>query len=108
MYMDKYASPVERRIAKAIVDVALLDGKQVSVFDGEEYTVKRSRDRKAILSALATTECDTLVFRDQSGNLIGSLSFIWGNEEDLIHDWSGDYPNLMWTRVALRSGVEMD
>ena len=108
MYMDKYALPVERKIAKAIVDVALLDGKRVSVFDGEEYTVKRSGDRKAILSALATTECDTLVFRDQSGNFVGSICLIWGNGEDLIHDWSGNYPYLIWSRVAIRSGVDMD
>ena len=111
MHMDKYASVVERRIARSLVDIALADKKMISVWDGEEYTVKKSRDRTEILSALATTEYDILIFRDENGDKIGSVMLIWGNEDHLISDTTSyryDYLNRIWDRVMVRAGVPLD
>ena len=47
----------------------------------EEYTVKRSRRERQILAALAPTGEDALVIRDATGERLGVLSLIWGNEE---------------------------
>lgn len=80
--MDKkYTTAGERGMATRLVRAAIKTGYAVSVYDGEEYTVKQSRREREILSALATTGADTLVFRDCAGERIGSAFLVWGNEE---------------------------
>jgi hypothetical protein len=88
MHRD-YTTLGERRTATRLVAAALAAGYTVSVYDGEEYTVKRSRESKKILEALASTEADTLVIRDSAGERVGDLCLIWGNDEtgsELIAD----------------------
>jgi ABC-type thiamine transport system substrate-binding protein len=88
MHRD-YTTLGERRTATRLVAAALAAGYTVSVYDGEEYTVKRSRESKKILEALASTEEDTLLIRDSAGERIGALMLIWGNDqtgEELIAD----------------------
>jgi hypothetical protein len=84
-----YTTPGERGVATRLVRAALHAGYAVSVYDGEEYTVKRSRRERQILAALATTGEDALVIRDSAGERLGVLSLIWGNDEtgeELIAD----------------------
>ena len=81
MHRD-YTTLGERRTATRLVRAALAAGHTVSVHDGEEYTVKRSRNETAILEALASTEADTLVIRDSAGERVGDLCLIWGNDPD--------------------------
>lgn len=88
MHRD-YTTLGERRTATRLVAAALAAGYTVSVYDGEEYTVKRSRKSKEILEALASTESDVLVIRDSAGERVGDLCLIWGNDpsgEELIAD----------------------
>ena len=82
-----YCSATERNIAKALVRRALERGCRVSVFDGEETVLKQSANEKAIFEAMNSTECDVLRFW-QDGENIGFVTLIWGNEEDLISDYS--------------------
>lgn len=93
MSLREYASPAERKIATTLIKSALANGWAVSVKDsafGEgEFTVKRSTNLKIILDALATTDSDALTFRDPaSGNFRGWVQLIWGNDDELIHDYS--------------------
>jgi hypothetical protein len=84
-----YTTAGERGVATRLVRAAIHAGYTVSVYDGEEYTVKRSRQERQILEALASTEEDTLVIRDSVGERIGALMLIWGNDEtgeELIAD----------------------
>ena len=76
-----YTTSGERGVATRLVRAALHAGYAVSVYDGEEYTVKRSRKESQILAALATTGEDMLVIRDATGERLGVLCLIWGNEE---------------------------
>jgi hypothetical protein len=76
-----YTTSGERGVATRLVRAALHAGYTVSVYDGGEYTVKRSRKERQILEALATTGEDVLVIRDSAGERLGVLSLIWGNEE---------------------------
>ena len=84
----QYATYHEARIARKIVKDALANGWTVSVNDGEEWTVKSSTDSRAILEALCTTGCDVLRLHDASGEAIGNIWLVWGNDEDLISDHS--------------------
>ena len=77
----------------------------LSVNDGEEWTVQQSTDRKEIVSALATTGEDIIrLYKD--GERAGFFLLVYGNAEDgseLIADhadnaaclsiWSEVYPN---------------
>jgi hypothetical protein len=84
----EYATYHEARIARKIVKDALANGWTISVNDGEEWVVKRSTDSRAILEAMCSTDSDVLRLRDASGEAIGNIWLVWGNDEDLISDHS--------------------
>ncbi|ARK07588.1 hypothetical protein LAV_00213 [Sphingobium phage Lacusarx] len=88
--LDRYADKEEAAVARRLVRKALEAGYTISVDDGEDVTVARSTDRKAILEALATTGADTLIIRDATGARLGSLYLVYQNGpgEELIADHS--------------------
>jgi len=94
--LDRYATKGEARAARKLVRAILAQGWAVSVCDGEEWTVKKSRDRMTILSALASTSDDTLRVYDAEGLLrLGFAWLIWGNDpegRELIADHSAEGP----------------
>lgn len=87
--LEKYAPRAARVIACKLIDKALRQGLKISVNDGVEWTVKHSQDRAVIIAALASAECDCLQFNDDNGKL-GKVWLIWGNDEDVISDYSDD------------------
>jgi hypothetical protein len=92
MSLSKYATKIEALIATHAVDNALKEGCAVSVYDGEEMTVKRSNDRQIVLDALATTESDMVHFH-RNGVYLGWVHLVWGNDCDLISDYN---ENIEW------------
>lgn len=78
----------ERGIVTRLLRAALANGYTVSVYDGEEWTLRNSKRIVQIMAALATTGEDVLQFRDSEGFSIGKVWLIWGNDEDLISDHS--------------------
>lgn len=78
----------EKMIATALVTKALNIGYVISVYDGEEFPIKRCALKTEIIDALASTECDVLHFRDGDGNKVGCVALIYGNGRDLISDHS--------------------
>jgi hypothetical protein len=71
---------------KQIIDRALALGWAVSVNDGEETTLSKSRVRKDIVAAIATTDEDILTF-SHNNKRIGSIYIVWGNgAEDVVCD----------------------
>lgn len=92
MVQMEYASRIERKIAKALVDTLLEAGLELQVHDGWETTTPVTADKTMILNALCTADSDTLrVFKE--GSRIGGVLLVWGNEEDLISDYT-DTPVL--------------
>lgn len=92
----------EQQAAERLVDLILQEPMNlISVCDGEEWTVKRSRDRAVILAALATTDQDAIRVRDgATGASRGSFDLIWGNADDgseLIADHTdNEFCNRVW------------
>jgi hypothetical protein len=99
----RFASQAERSITNHLIADILSAGHSVSVWDGEAWGLKLSKDAKAIREALATTDHDTIRIRDGADpkRLIGSVVLIWGNECDLISD-SSDNDEI----AALLKGAE--
>ena len=91
----------ERRICTALIKQVLADGNALSVFDGEEWTVKSSRDEKLIRAALFTTESDELVVRDVDNNRLGWFQLTYGNDGyDVIGDYTAnEYCQSVYDRL---------
>lgn len=88
MAFPNYVDATERRIANALLKRGLGHGWTVSVYDGEKWTLNSCDKLDTITSALATTDCDWVQFRNRDGDKLGKVLLIWGNREDLISDCS--------------------
>lgn len=78
---------IEKHIASNLITSGIAKGYLISVNNGEEWTVKRSNDFQTVFDALGTTELfDKLVYRDSNGAMVGTVTLIFGNGEDLIYD----------------------
>jgi hypothetical protein len=78
----------EKRIAHKLITDAVAAGYLISVYEGEDWAIKRSHDGDAVKAALASTDEDVLRFRQADGALVGWVRLIWGNDCDLISDCS--------------------
>jgi hypothetical protein len=87
---------IERVIIRRFVKTALRYGYAISVFDGEETTVKRSMDVNVIMKAIMTTDEDFLeLFRlNESPKRQGWVRLIYGNSGyDVINDYEPGVPD---------------
>lgn len=85
---------VERQIATAFIESAIAAGHDISVNDGEEVTLWNSRDVRAILGAMMTTDQDHLYVDARRGPLgevlgvLGEVVLVYGNGGyDVIADY---------------------
>jgi hydroxyethylthiazole kinase-like sugar kinase family protein len=89
--LTQYATTGEARTARKLVRAILATGCAVSLYDGEEWTVRKSTSERALIDALCTTGEDQLQAVDASNNRLGSFWLIYGNADDgseLIADHS--------------------
>ena len=88
---------MEQAIAKATIK-ALIDADYfVTVNDGEEETVKRSRDADAIFAAMFTTDEDYLI-ATKKNPMQGRawVRFIYGNSGwDVINDYTTNLEDVL-------------
>jgi len=101
--MPDHVSADEKAMAVKLIERILKDdGNVISINDGEEWTVYRSRDAETIVAALATTDHDIVAVRDGDGEKLGSFVLIWGNSgEELISDHTAnDYCESIWMNVV--------
>lgn len=105
----EYATTGERFYARKLVRNLLSRGLHLSVNDGEETTVRKSRKESEILEALATTELDFITAHDDNWSRVGTFLLVWGNEESgecLIADHSdNDTCNAVWREVTGRAAA---
>ncbi len=81
---------IEDQIIQATISALLKEGYALSVNDGEETTVDRSRNLDLIFSAMKTTDEDYLLAYDDDGTLkSGYVRFIYGNDgADVVNDYT--------------------
>lgn len=77
--LPEYAAPCERPVLQLLVDLCLRDDGKVSVWDGEEFSVRGCNSKDNILKNLAQTEMDQLDAYDKDGNCRGWFSLIYNN-----------------------------
>ena len=87
--LSQYATAGEARVARKLIRAALARELSISVNDGEETTVRRSRNYREIVDALATTGADYLTMFAPTGDRVGTFTLIYGNDpsgDELIAD----------------------
>ena len=91
----KLRQELERKIARQIVKDALLSGYTVGVNDGEETTLRRSVDIRAIMKALFTTDEDWLLIYKGSRQ-VGWVRLVYGNDGwDVVNDHTTNLDAIM-------------
>lgn len=75
---------------RSLVKFALSNGCTVSVWDGEEWQVSRSRKPSAIISAIESVEAAGLTIRDGEGKWVASadVSAFGLADDETVIDWS--------------------
>lgn len=82
-----HGSTIEKIIAGKLIEAFLAQGFWISVYDGEETTVRRSTDPAEIYAALASTDGDILnIGRVGNADRIGWVYLVWGNDHHLVSD----------------------
>jgi hypothetical protein len=93
MITCKYASANENVILNAIFDRAAALNYQISLYDGEEWTVVRKLRGEMTdeqwSEALCSTGSDNLKFYTPTGEIVGTAVLVYGNEDwVLIADYT--------------------
>lgn len=82
-----HASKSENKIVKRLLAAILKAKCTVTVYDGEDCVITKSRAKGVIIAALGSTDHDVLHIYHPDGKL-GFILLIWGNGEDVISDYS--------------------
>lgn len=103
--LSQNATAGERRVINALVTHILSGENLISVCDGEEWTVKRSTNKREILDALATTDNDVIRVRcPLTGDVRGSFNLIYGNAEDgcevIADHTANEYCDFAYSRAT--------
>lgn len=78
---------------KHLVKYALSAGCTVSVWDGEEWQIKRSTGYRAIIDAVESVEQAQIRIRDAGGNMMGWASIIPSLDDD---ETVADHSDNLW------------
>jgi hypothetical protein len=90
---------------KHLVKHALAKGHTCSVYDGEEWQVRRSTDHKKIVEAIESVEEASMVIRDIEGNkeawvlisafgLADDETVMDHSDNKFMQNWSKEYEKL--------------
>lgn len=87
----------ERSIARKCIGALLRAGYEISVNDGEETTLKNSRERKAIFEAMFSTDEDYLLVHSAGAEThFAWVRFIYGNDGfDVIADYTTNLESVL-------------
>lgn len=85
LYYTKHLSPSEQAIVLRLVEVILATGYCITVYDGEEFVLRRCAIRDTVLNNIGATDEDILVIRSPStGERIGHVYLVYGNEPGVV------------------------
>ena len=100
--LPEHANFEDRLAANALIRRLLKDDMLISIHDGEEWMLKKSKDRKEILETMSQTGEDTVRARTADGEHVADFYLIYhnGSEKEpmvTISDHSyNDYANSVW------------
>ena len=88
-------------IFEKLIRAGLDAGYVVSVFNGEDWSVERSRDELEIFAAaLLVSDLVKLRFRTMVGKFVGDVVLVFGDDDNVIADWTDNFEtNKLMRRV---------
>lgn len=95
----QHLSFTERLICQELLGAADARFLSVSLWDGEEWAVKRTTDYSRIKAVIGATEESLLRFRSPDGEVLGMVRLYHGNDCDVI----GDYTDCPEVRALVAS-----
>jgi len=100
--MSKLIRELEERIASVIIEDALAAGYLLSVYDGEDYVLVRSKNKVTVLTAMFSTNEDHLVVYRPGQRRAGWVRFVYGNSGwDVVCDYTCNLEHIMTRANAL-------
>lgn len=107
--------PTELAIVDALIRTGLSRGWAISIYDGEELSLRRSTSYSAITHEIAATDVTELRFWSPTPRIdgrplrIGSVMLVHGNDGDVIADCTDNLTMTWLTRIAMyANGEERD
>lgn len=98
---------VEQLIARKCIEALLACGWSLDVNDGEETTVRHSRDADDIFAAMFTTDEDYLIVHKGMGEETSFVWFIYGNSGwDVISDYGVSLEEVLKPVLDFAEGFE--
>lgn len=83
------AKSAKHPIYEKLIRRGLEAGYVVSIFDGQEWSVERSRNETEILAArISVTDFTKIRFRTMIGKFVGDVVLIYVDNDDVIADWT--------------------
>lgn len=99
--MSKLIRELEERIASVIIEDALAAGYLLSVYDGKDYVLVRSKNKVAVLTAFSTDEDQLVVYRPGQRRA-GWVRFVYGNSGwDVVCGYTCNLEHIMTRANAL-------
>jgi hypothetical protein len=94
---------------KHLVKHFLNHGSRISVWDGEEWQVKKSQDESAIIDAIESVEEAELRIYDPDGNTVSWVLVIpFGlQDNETVADYTMSKPMLAWDELYTGKKVEL-
>lgn len=88
---------IEREIATKIVDDALAAGYSISVDNGgDEYEIKESTDKNAILAVMFATDEERVILSKDGKHHSGWVYLVYGNDGwDVVCDYSTNIKDVL-------------
>ena len=96
----------ERRMASGLIRACLAKKYMVSIHNGEDWALVKSRNYAEIMDALWQTDEEMVLIRETDGSKVGRFFLVYGNSgEELIADYTdNDACNAIWNELEpLRS-----
>lgn len=95
--MNEHQRVLENEVIDMVLARILQAGWNISVHDGEEVAVRKSKDAEKIKKELNSTETgDTLYVYDDDGRNMGWVTLIYGQSGwDVVQDYSPSLTKLL-------------
>lgn len=104
----EHASDVEKRIVSKLVRDLLAAGYCLTIWNGgDEAEIERSADETAIFAALAASDQDEIeAYHPSSKHRAGWVRLVWGNDTDVISDYTTNFEAVLAGANALADELE--
>lgn len=91
----KHLSFIEKSITNRLMGCIMSGKTSVSVWDGEEWMLKKETNRDKVKDIIGDTDQTQMRIHDMDGNYLGWIMLVHGNDWDMICDYSVELESML-------------